>query len=222
VEIVVRAFIPGSKGVLATLGLHKGKRFILGPRKLGPGAIPTGTIGIPGLDATVDVPFGVGHGTDNREWAAHLAEASSRVRLHAAIDFEVGDLMDGNASCDPTIVIDMETGKELFNERGSASTSRELIAIDGVVRSCEMATEAHNPYIYLSPDIDFECVVIADGNNRELRVNCLLDDFPAFESYLSVDMGPLRKVLTDYPRDGLTPWSLPGAANRQIAASFEL
>ena len=70
----------------------------------------------------------------------------------------------------------------------------------------------------LAGDIDTTGTLVIDAGFRTVSFDGFLDAFPAFEAFVSVDVGATRSLFQILPDKGSTPLDLPGPANRPVNA----
>lgn len=117
--------------------------------------------------------------------------------------------------CGETTEVDCEDGdveekKTQNNENmsfteSSGSSSRVVL---------EFNAARNNPLVTLSPDIDLKGTLTVDRVNRFVEFVGMVDEFPAFEAYVSINGGSPRTIRQLGPEPGAGPTSLVGDANR--------
>lgn len=85
---------------------------------------------------------------------------------------------------------------------------------DRVVLEYEGA--ASNPLVTLAPDIDLKGTLTVDRVQGFVEFVGKVDDFPAFEAYVSVNGSAPSTIGTLGPKDGAGPGSLVGGAGREF------
>ena len=65
-------------------------------------------------------------------------------------------------------------------------------------------------------DIDYTGKIIVDAAARSLEIDGLIDQFPAFEAYATINNGAGFTVFRMSPPAGNTVMNLPGAADRPV------
>ncbi len=155
--------------------------------------------------------------TDQRFFSSVLTE-SSRMHHEVTIEIDNNRIVSVLAKCDPTIEIDpLDTGTVKCSQAGSAADMKiEDISIsaDKLLFSFKYNGAADNPCVTPSPDIDWSIKIQAElefgGEGGRIKVSGLVDEFPAYEMYASVDGGPPIKIFNISPEEGKTPWNLIG------------
>lgn len=72
----------------------------------------------------------------------------------------------------------------------------------------------NNPLVRGSPNIDLVGTLTVDRVNRFVEFVGKVDEFPAFEAYVSINGGAPRTIGQLGPKPGAGPSSLVGGANR--------
>jgi hypothetical protein len=67
-----------------------------------------------------------------------------------------------------------------------------------------------------SPNIDLVGVLTVDRVGKFVEFIGKVDDFPAFEAYVTINGGTARTIATLGPKAGSGPSSLVGGANREF------
>ncbi|KAF1998686.1 hypothetical protein P154DRAFT_602868 [Amniculicola lignicola CBS 123094] len=78
----------------------------------------------------------------------------------------------------------------------------------------ELKAAANNPRVTGSPNIDIVGTLTLDRLNRFVEFNGKVDEFPAFEAYVSINGGKAQTIGQLGPKAGAGPSSLAGGANR--------
>lgn len=79
----------------------------------------------------------------------------------------------------------------------------------------------NNPLVTLSPDIDLVGTLTVDRVNRFVEFVGLVDEFPAFEAYVSINGGSPETIGQLEPKAGAGPESLFGDANRDFRGRID-
>lgn len=119
--------------------------------------------------------------------------------------------------CDETTEVDCEDGdeegKEKANNEGMSfrmkSGSSSKVVLD-------FKAAKNNPRVTLSPNIDLEGTLTVDRLGKFVEFVGKMDDFPAFEAYVSINGGAPRTIDTLGPKEGAGPESLAGGTNREF------
>ncbi|KAL9108311.1 MAG: hypothetical protein Q9227_006909 [Pyrenula ochraceoflavens] len=73
-----------------------------------------------------------------------------------------------------------------------------------------------NPLVAIAPNIDLKGTLTVDRVGRYVEFVGKVDDFPAFEAYVSINGGNTRTIAQLGPKPGAGPTSLLGDANRDF------
>jgi hypothetical protein len=206
----LNAFIPGTIAgytKVLTAGPYAGKTVIPGP------------------------PFYGDFLTDNRSFDNDVHASS---RMHSEFDLTV-DPSDGPKltqwhNCDETHEIDFDTGVVKDHKKGSTKRMGFTLAPMAVspmgvpsplVFTVKMKCAAGNPCVKLAPDIDFVGTITLDWAGRSIALDGLLDAFPAFEGYATINGGAGVMLFKAPPPSGNTVFNLPGDASRPVAVRLQ-
>ncbi len=178
--------------------------------------------------------------TDNRGFSSDPG-ASSRLHSEVTITFNKGALvaMDQRHWCNPSKEYDCEDGGLEGTATGSnaqmkfSDPKNGTFEARGVVKqliplrngrfiwhSASLSAATNNPLFAFSPDIDYQgklqCI-IAPGESISVMFNGLVDEFPAYEAYTSLNSGLVKSLFQLPPPPGNTPADLFGKANRSVS-----
>lgn len=78
-----------------------------------------------------------------------------------------------------------------------------------------------SPSSALGGEIDMQATFVINVEARTLRLTAIVDSFPAFEAYATINDGAGVTIFTKSPPKGNTVMSLPGGASAQVQG-FEL
>jgi hypothetical protein len=214
----INAFIPKTVSgytIAITTGANKGKTAIPlpGSARLNPGNL------IKNLNA--------GYLTDQRSFDDSLM-ASHRMRSLVAIDCTGPSVVSTLHTSSGTTEVDTKSGDTLDfavadMSRCSFSEIRARTAAGGGFSfSITYKGAAGDPLVYTAADIDYEGTIICTGNTVGKTLNVewtgLLDEFPAYDVYCSLD-GAKKTLGLFIPPSGNTVVDLLGPANRSVAGS---
>lgn len=168
--------------------------------------------------------------TDQRSFGSNI-DASSRLHHEVMIDLVNNKIVSVLQKCYPTIKVDsLEAGNELCNMSADATNLKiedVSISADKLLFSFKYKGAGKNPCVLVSPDIDWDIKVQAElelgGEGGRIKVAGLVDAFPAFEMYASIDGGSPVTLFNVLPEEGKTPWNLIGDPNVRLepqAGSF--
>lgn len=147
--------------------------------------------------------------TDNRNFSSALG-ASARISVGVCINLEHGEYSalvwpDGRKgpACGETIKYDCDNGK--VKKRGTAwprgGFSSLKISADRKIWQWKCTIAANDPLVTGSFDIDidllFTLTLDTFPDAGTLEVSGTVNDFPAFESYVSVDDGPIHPIFLE-------------------------
>jgi hypothetical protein len=126
--------------------------------------------------------------------------------------------------CDPTIMC--EPHGDAAPRQARATTSR----MTGVVSSVDpvvlirLNASASHPFPALTPgggDIAYRGDIVVDRATRSVRVDLMVQLFPAFEGYASINEGPAAILFRQAPPPGVTELRLPPGPQRRIRSSLQ-
>jgi hypothetical protein len=161
--------------------------------------------------------------TDHRSFDSALG-ASARMHSDAFIWIKPDGTYTWNQghSCGETIEVDCEDGDEEGRETAGTEdmsfTEREGNG-DRVVLGYKGA--GANPLVFAAPDIDLEGTLTLDRVGGFVEFVGKVDEFPAFEAYVSINGSSPHTVATLGPAPGAGPGSLIGGANREFRGRVE-
>lgn len=76
---------------------------------------------------------------------------------------------------------------------------------------------AADPCVSTAPDVDYNLRILIDSNQRTVNVQGMIEPFPAFEAYCTVDGGGAHTLFQHSPTSGLM--SLVGNANTGVTGN---
>ena len=125
--------------------------------------------------------------------------------------------------CGQTTEVDCEDG----DVEGTATQSNDNMefkelsgSYDKVV--LDFAAARNNPLWLGSPDIDLVGTLTVDRINRFVQFQGKVDEFPAFEAYVSINGGAPQVIKQLGPAPGADPGNLIGPANRDFGGTVRL
>lgn len=197
VKVWVKAFIPGSyHGNIDGTGAASGRRLLPGPSSW----------------------FNDCFHTDDRDFSNDITAPS---RLHS--EFEL-DLRSGHLSevhfCGETVEYDCEDGDEECRDTATGQMAWTNLRQHNGDILVDLSGAAGNPCFSGAPEIDYEGTVVIDVSAHTITFNGLVNGFPAYEGYATIN-GGAGEVLFQYgPRGG--PSDLAGSAGDPVfgSASF--
>lgn len=201
-KVWLKAFIPANvPGHTVTLsaGPHSGKTALSGP--------------VPGVSDCFL--------TDQRTFSNSI---SASARMHSEIEFFLNREMPTFRQfhdCGETVEVDCEDGEEEC--RNKASNARmsfhNLRLVSPTIVTVQLRAAANNPCYTGSPDIDYEGTLIIDLTAMTVTFDGKIDEFPAFEAYVSRDGSAPVTLFQEPPPPGNSPANLFGKANRPVGRS---
>lgn len=201
VKVWINAFIPRSiPGYTRRVpaGVHAGKTMIPGPN--------------PSSDCYL---------TDQRDFSNHI-HARSRMHSEVKVDFTGSRATITQwHKCDLTTELDCEDGDVESTGTGSTSrmhfrllpTSTPRLAV--ISFNCA-ASNPCAPTSALFGDIDYNGTLTINHAARSVRFDGMIDQFPAFEAYATINDGAGVTIFREPPPAGHTVMNLPGNADRPI------
>ena len=248
VKFWINAFIPANiPGYTITVpaGPHAAKTMIPGPGSMNiriaiPGVPASGLDFLQGMVGgsyrTADLELfradGVGvsdcYLTDQRTFSKDI-HAKSRMHSEFRIDFtgSTARLTQWH-NCDYTTELDCEDGDVECHKKGATDRMSFRIRSSGPPASTgpiaiEMECAAYNPCSpssRLFGDIDYKGTVTVDPVARRVEVDAMIDQFPAFEAYATINDGAGVALFQIAPPSGNTVMNLPRGANRRVRYSM--
>lgn len=155
--------------------------------------------------------------TDQRSFSS-ASGASARMFSQALVWVKPdGYTWSQNHHCGETTEVDCEDGDvegkktqnndDMAFRLSSGSASRVVL---------DFKAARNNPLVTLSPNIDLIGSLTVDRVNKFVEFVGKVDEFPAFEAYVSINGGSPRTIEQLGPKPGAGPESLVGAANRDF------
>lgn len=161
--------------------------------------------------------------TDQRGFSTER-RAACRMHSCVTVDFRAAVPLVGQAHrCDPTVMC--ARGAEAAPRGARASTAR----MTGVVASLaplvrvRLDAVASHPFAALTPagaDIAYHGDIVVDAAARAVRVDLMVQLFPAFEGYASINDGPAGVLFRQAPVPGASQLRLPPGAHRRIRSTL--
>jgi hypothetical protein len=153
--------------------------------------------------------------TDDRGFMSHI-HAKSRMHSEFEVQFSSSGpkLLFEFHRCSETNELDSTTGAIKDTKTGNCSRMRFIMraprgsSINFV--EVDMKCAASNPCVVPSPDIDYLGTITIDPSLRRIELDGLIDDFPAFEAYATINGGAGDLVFYRFPPPGFTVWDLLG------------
>ncbi|KAL4923643.1 uncharacterized protein BDV17DRAFT_276565 [Aspergillus undulatus] len=117
--------------------------------------------------------------------------------------------------CDETTEVDCEDG-DVEGRETQNNDGMKFSLLTGSNTSVILGFQAarNNPLVTGSPDIDLTGTLIVDRDDKFVEFVGKVDEFPAFEAYVSINKGSPREVARLGPKPDAGPGSLFGDANR--------
>lgn len=199
VKIWFKAFIPGdAEGTLDGVGESSGVRLI------------------GGLPVVGDCFY-----TDNRGFSADIS-ASARMHSEVVVNVRTGEFDNELHFCGQTVEADCEDGSHGdCTDTATINGSFDNIAFGGNTISFSVSGVASDPCLPgLAPDVDYLGTYTIDVENHTVSFDGLVDGFPAFESYATVNHGAGTDVFTYGPRGNA--FDLMGGASDSVSGTAQL
>jgi hypothetical protein len=167
--------------------------------------------------------------TDQRGFSSNIHAKS---RMHAEFRLEFGRLpptLTQWHNCDYTTECDCDDGDVECHEKGTISRMSFSLLPSRVCSPTGpfevwMQCCANNPCSPSSRafgDIDFEGRITVNLFRRSIEIDGVIDQFPAFEAYATINDGAGVTLFQIPPPPGNTVMNLPGKANRRIRFRLE-
>ena len=195
VKVWINAFIPGSYGGnIDGVGAAAGHRLLPGPAAW----------------------FNDCFHTDDRDFSNDI---SASYRMHSEFRLELPSMnMTQWHGCGETLEHDCEDGEVECRDTASTSRMHWSDALrSGNVIQVNVAAAANNPCFSGSPDIDYTGTVSIDLTSKTISFDGLVNGFPAYEGYATINDGAGQTLFTYGPTG--TPESLIGDADLAVSGS---
>lgn len=132
-------------------------------------------------------------------------------------------------NCDQTTEVDCEDGDEECRDKGNTSRMRFALLPSRVTSptgpfEIEMTCSASNPCApssRIGGDIDYTGRITVAPAARRIDIDAVVDAFPAFEAYATINDGAGVTVFRLPPPSGHTVRNLPGGPNRRVRKRLE-
>jgi hypothetical protein len=167
--------------------------------------------------------------TDQRGFSNAIHAKS---RMHAEFRLAVASrppVLTQWHNCDETTEVDCGDGDVECHKKGSSDRMRFVVLPSRVSMptgpiEIEMACAANNPCSPSSRfggDIDMHGRIVVNPYARSIEFDIVIDQFPAFEAYATINDGAGVTMLQEAPPRGNTVMNLPGGANRRVKRRLE-
>lgn len=164
--------------------------------------------------------------TDQRDFSNAIHAKS---RMHSEFKIEVAGAqypMRQWHNCDLTTECDCEDGEVECTKKGDTGRMRftrltNRVCAPGVL-IIEASLSASNPCAPTSRafgDIDIRGNITVSLPRRSVSFQGMIDQFPAFEAYATINDGAGQTLFRVAPPAGNTVMNLPGASNRPVSGS---
>jgi hypothetical protein len=160
--------------------------------------------------------------TDQRSFSPHR-RASARMQSCLTVDFTASaPAVAQQHRCDPTIMSDPLAS---VPGQARASTSRmtavaSALAPTVVIRLDAVASHPFPTLTSLANDIAYRGDIVVDRATRMVRVDLMVQLFPAFEGYASINQGPAAILFHHAPPPGVTELRLLDVPQRRIRGTL--
>lgn len=119
--------------------------------------------------------------------------------------------------CDESTEVDCEDGDvEETKTQNNDNMAFEELSGDSNAVVLNFKAARNNPLVTFSPDIDLVGTLTVDRVNKFVEFVGMVDEFPAFEAYVSINGGSPSTIRQLRPTPGAGPESLFGDANREF------
>lgn len=199
VKIWFKAFIPGdAPGTIDGVGASSGHRLLQGPISW----------------------FNDCFHTDTRGFSSNIG-ASARMHSEVVIDVATGAKVSENHHCGQTIEADCEDGDhECAATADTGGMSFGEPTHHGHAITIGLAGAASNPCFTGAPDIDYSGTYTIDLHAHTVSFEGLVNGFPAYESYATVNNGAGETVFQYGPRG--EPGDLAGGPTDGVSGTAQL
>jgi hypothetical protein len=171
--------------------------------------------------------------TDERDFSSDI-HASARMHSEIEIDLVRGKHVYEFHHCYETVEVDTKTGAEKCRKLGDTENmhfSDVEFFEDGLGCSFAVKASSKNPCISIAtvklmPNLDYEGTIrialTADRKNANISFEGLVETYPAFEMYVSLNNGPAQAVFQVPIADGATASAMMGPPNRPLSQQVML
>jgi hypothetical protein len=163
------------------------------------------------------LPLGGCFVTDQRSFSnSRSASARMHSEAYVKINAIAWDWSQSNR-CGQTDKVDCDSGKD-EGQKTAGTDDMKFSLVSGSISKVvlEYKGSAGNPLVFAAPKIDMEGTLTVDRVGKYVEFVGKVDDFPAFEAYVSVNgRGPFQIAITG-PKPGSGPTDLFGGANRNF------
>jgi hypothetical protein len=158
--------------------------------------------------------------TDQRNFSSAV-HAKSRMHCEARLDLRgTPPVLTQYHNCDWTTECDCEDGAEECHDKGGTGDMNFALlpVVNGRIQ-LQLEANAWNPCSPSSAvggEIDMQASFVIDLNTKTVRFSGIVDSFPAFEAYATVNDGAGVKIFNLAPPKGNTVMTLPGGAGTHV------
>ena len=156
--------------------------------------------------------------TDQRGFS-HDRRASARMQSCLTVDFTgAAPAVAQRHRCDPTIMCE-PLGSVPQQARSSTSRMRAVASSLTPTVVIRLDAVTSHPFPTLTPvarDIAYRGDIVVDRATRMVRVDLMVQLFPAFEGYASINQGPAAILFHHAPPPGVTELRLLDVPQRRI------
>jgi hypothetical protein len=161
--------------------------------------------------------------TDQRGFSSDR-RASARMHSCVTVDFTGSTPVVAQVHrCDPTIMCEPRADAVPRRARSTTSRMRGVVSSVTPMVVIRLDAVASHPFPTLTPvsgDSAYRGDIVVDRAARTVRVDLMVQLFPAFEGYASINEGPAAILFHQAPPPGVTELRLPAAAQRRIRCAL--
>lgn len=161
--------------------------------------------------------------TDQRSFSSARG-ASSRMHSEAFIWVKPdGYTWSQEHHCGETVKVDCGDGHvEGRKTQNNDNMAFKLLSGSSSRVVLDFKAGRNNPLVAFSPDINLEGTLTVDRVNKFVQFQGKVDEFPAFEAYVSINGGSPLTIGVLGPKAGAGPTSLIGGANRDFGGKVTI
>ncbi len=152
--------------------------------------------------------------TDSRGFSSDF-NASARITHWVRVNTDTW-AVESDCYCGTTHECDCEDGD--IECQKIATPTWQTSQAQGTSEPGAYAVDFHgaaaDPCVSGAPDVDYNGRIVIDTTNRTVKLQGMIEPFPSFEAYCSIDGGSVHTLFTHSPTGGLM--SLLGAANTAV------
>lgn len=159
--------------------------------------------------------------TDRRGFSPFI-QAKSRMHSEARVVLSgASATITEYHKCDWTTECDCEDGEQECHKEGKTENMKYRLQPSGGKGKVELWLSARawnpcSPSSAIGGEIDMQATFVINFENKTINTTAIVDSFPAFEAYATINDGAGTEIFTKSPPKGNTVMNLPGNASTRI------